>query len=505
MRGAAGLPVMRVAVAACLVLAGASLLLPFQPVYDPWAWLVWGREALSLELDTSGGPSWKPLPVMVTAALAPAGELAPELWLLVARTAWLLSIVLAYRLAARLTGPAGRGRLGRLVPVAAGLVAAGGLVLIQDPATPWPRQFAHGLSEPLAVACALGAVDRHLDRRHGQALLLGLAAALVRPEAWPLLAAYAACRWRAEPSRWAPPALALALVPALWFLPDLLASGSALTGGERARVEAAAGSVTGALERIGDVLALAFSLLLWPLWVAAAAGVALAVGRLRGAAASAGRRAERATVALAGGALVWIAAVCVEAVLGYAILARFLLPAGAAVCVVAGAGAGRLLMAPLGDAGSGGRAGRPRVSIRTAGAAAAALLIALALPGALTRAAEVPDHLAVADARAADQRAMEAAVRSAGGEKLLGCGRVWVGDGLLRPALAWELDAGFREVATAGGTGTATGRGGVFVLRRDAVLAATLPFAPRAERVVANRRWAVIGLDCPALARHEGP
>ena len=40
------------------------------------------------------------------------------------------------------------------------------------------------------MALVLGAVDRGLSRRHGQALALGFAAALLRPEAWPLLLAY---------------------------------------------------------------------------------------------------------------------------------------------------------------------------------------------------------------------------------------------------------------------------------------------------------------------------
>jgi len=31
-------------IGACLALAGISLLLPSEPSYDPWAWLVWGRE-----------------------------------------------------------------------------------------------------------------------------------------------------------------------------------------------------------------------------------------------------------------------------------------------------------------------------------------------------------------------------------------------------------------------------------------------------------------------------
>jgi hypothetical protein len=76
-------------IAVSLALAGVSLLLPSEASYDPWAWLVWGRELAHLELDTTGGPSWKPLPVAFTGVVAPLAELdeglPPALWMVVAR------------------------------------------------------------------------------------------------------------------------------------------------------------------------------------------------------------------------------------------------------------------------------------------------------------------------------------------------------------------------------------------------------------------------------------
>ena len=36
------------------------------PTYDPWAWIIWGREVAHLDLVTTTGPSWKPLPVIFT-------------------------------------------------------------------------------------------------------------------------------------------------------------------------------------------------------------------------------------------------------------------------------------------------------------------------------------------------------------------------------------------------------------------------------------------------------
>jgi hypothetical protein len=65
--------------AASLALAAVSLLLPWALAFDPWSWLVWGREVTRLELDTAGGPSWKPLPVVATTILTLAGGAAPAL------------------------------------------------------------------------------------------------------------------------------------------------------------------------------------------------------------------------------------------------------------------------------------------------------------------------------------------------------------------------------------------------------------------------------------------
>src|SRR5690242_17420773 len=88
----------RVAFAACAGLAALSLLLPWAAGYDAWAWLVWGRELTQSSLDLRGGPAWKPFPVLFTALFGPFGGAGPDLWLLVARTGALLSLVLCFRL-----------------------------------------------------------------------------------------------------------------------------------------------------------------------------------------------------------------------------------------------------------------------------------------------------------------------------------------------------------------------------------------------------------------------
>ena len=73
-----------------LAVGGFSLLIPSTPSYDPWAWLVWGREIIHANLHTTGGPTWKPLPVVFTTILALFGKAQPDLWLVIARNgaAW---------------------------------------------------------------------------------------------------------------------------------------------------------------------------------------------------------------------------------------------------------------------------------------------------------------------------------------------------------------------------------------------------------------------------------
>ena len=43
---------MPVIIAACLVVAAISLVTPSTPTYDPWAWIMWGREIAHLDLVT---------------------------------------------------------------------------------------------------------------------------------------------------------------------------------------------------------------------------------------------------------------------------------------------------------------------------------------------------------------------------------------------------------------------------------------------------------------------
>jgi hypothetical protein len=444
--------VLAAATVACLGLAAASLALGHEPVYDAWAWLVWGRELAGLGLDISSGPSWKPLPVAVAVPLSLAGDAAPELWLVLVRAAWLLALVLAAELAARLAAGSGRG-----ARVAAAAFAAGSLALLADPVTAWARQAASGMSEPLLVALVLGALRSQLAGRPRLALLLGALAALVRPEVWPLLTAYGLWRWRTDPAtRPLLDGLALAL-PALWLGPDLLAAGDALGSAGRAQRDGG-----GPLEVVVRAAALPLAAA-WPLALVAVAG------------------RDRRVLALGAGALGWIAIVAAMAAAGFPGLPRFMAPAAAVVGVLGGVGLARLL------------AGRRAPAVAALGVALG-VVTALQLPG---RAAELPPALRTT-ARIADSHdRLRALAGAVGHGALLRCGRLATSDVLVRTALAWELGVPLSSVVSFGVTPRLSG---AFVVGPQASPGLREDVRAVADQLGRRGEWRAYLLDCPAAS-----
>ncbi len=388
--------------AACLALAGLSLLAPSVPSYDPFAWLVWGRELVdhSQTLDMAGGPSWKPLPVFFTAPFAlVAGGAAPGLWLLVARTGALLGLAGAFALGRRLAGPW------------AGALAAVALLLTQEYVT----LAARGASEPLLIACVLWAIELHLAGRRGSAFALGVAAALIRPEAWPFLGLYALWRWRTSASRerWLI-AGGLALVPLAWFGPPAVAGEALAAGAHAAKYNGHTGSDPG-LTALRRGLGLAVA----PVWLLALAATGL-------------RWQDRVVRWLALGAVAWLALVVVMTAAGFPGLPRFMLPPAAVACVLAGAGAVALVQ----------RAGGGRRAL----AAATLLLVACAALSA-TRAATLDDQVRLARDAARKQDELTRAIAVMGGRAaVLACGGVATNH-TAQSALAWKLHARLDRVS----------------------------------------------------------
>jgi hypothetical protein len=220
-----------------LAAAAVSLHWPSTPSYDPWSWLIWGREILHGQLHIAGGSSWKPLPVIFTTVFALFGSAQPNLWLVVARAGALLSVLMAGKLAWRITvgliaqsraTPAwGEGTWSeRLVNTAPAAFAAAIAIVCATFTPHYPGNMMLGYSEGVMTAAFLVATERAWDGHHRQAFAVGIVPCLDRPEVWPLWAAYGLwLMWKDPGARVLVVGLG-ALMLALWVVPQKLGGGS---------------------------------------------------------------------------------------------------------------------------------------------------------------------------------------------------------------------------------------------------------------------------------------
>src|SRR3954454_18526053 len=419
-------------VLACLALAALSLLGPAVPTYDPWAWIIWGREITHLDLNTVSGPPGKPLPILFTTPFALLGDAAaPVLWLLIARAGGLLAIAMAYRLGSRLRGGAPRAggllaiamayRLGsRLGGRAAGLIAGAALLLAEE----FVRNFARGNSEGLLVALCLWAVERHLDGRRTDAFLLGLGAALLRPEVWPFWGLYGLWLAYTQPRRRLHVAGAFLLCGFLWFAPEYWGSGDWLRAANRARRPSPV-SPAFAPHPFLEVSKRSSTIL----------SVPVLLGALLALVPAARTRRWDVRVALATAALALMIAVGLMTQAGFAGNLRYVALPAALVCVLAGVGWADVV----------------RAAWRRAGRAAAAALAAVVVLGAAPFVVSDVDLLGW-DARKLQDEAyfydtLPVAIAKAGGrERIKRCGTVFTGPFQVQ-VVAWILHMHGGDVA----------------------------------------------------------
>jgi hypothetical protein len=295
-------------IGAALLISALSLLIPSTPSYDPWSWLVWGREILHGSLHTPGGPTWKPLPVIFTTIFAIFGRAQPDLWLVVGRAGALSAVLMVFRLAARMTWwlrdadereLAGSNRIAAVGPaVLAGLVGLVALALTGE----FLDSSALGYSEGLMVAATLIALDRHLDGHYRQAFVLGFVAALDRPEIWLFWGPYGLwLMWRDPGSRALVVSLAV-LTLALWFVPQKLGGGSFTSGVSRAHHPRPNSAAYASCPFCSELVHHAWPLVLLRVKFAAALAVVIAVWLLWR-----GRRARAEAVPAAGSS--WVSRV----------------------------------------------------------------------------------------------------------------------------------------------------------------------------------------------------
>ncbi|HUY58838.1 MAG TPA: hypothetical protein VMV16_03935 [Solirubrobacteraceae bacterium] len=219
-----------------LALSALSLLFPSTPSYDPYSWLIWGREIFHGQLHIAGGSSWKPLPVIFTTVFALFGSAQPNLWLVVARAGAVVTALMSVRLTVRITwslvsqsrvGALRRGEswLGRTVAVAPAVLAGAAVLICTTFTRGYPVNMMLGYSEGVMTAAFLIAVERAWDGHHRQAFALGIIPCLDRPEVWLLWGLYGLWLMRRERgARLLVIGLGI-LMLALWVVPQELGGG----------------------------------------------------------------------------------------------------------------------------------------------------------------------------------------------------------------------------------------------------------------------------------------
>jgi hypothetical protein len=449
LREAIGAHTALAATAACLALAALSLLLPWRPTYDPWAWLVFGRELVtpSIGFSTLAHTGWKPLPVLFTAPLGLLGGAQPYLWLLLVRAAGLAAIALAYRLAWRSAG------------VAAGVIAALALVFSAD----WLRYLSAGNIEPVAVALLLGALELHLSGRRGWAFTLGTLAGLARPEIWPLLGLYALYLWLAERSRW-PLLVGLPAMILLWVVPDWAGSGELFHTFHSATIS---GEPTQILHTSHPALTLTgrtLGILVAPVWIGALAGVVWGW-----------QRRDRTVLAVAAVALSWFVVTIGGEAVGYPAVPRYLVEPAAMCCVLAGVGVMAMVRAS---------------SDRRVRVALAVLLVAASVPFAVARSIGLRDQARAADARADDLASLWRALDRGG---KVDEQHPLIAPGFNATATAWKLKTKIFGVSERPGRQI----GVAFVKGQPPQLAGLQRMGATLTQVAADGQWRVLRVSWP--------
>ncbi|MDQ6806221.1 MAG: DUF4175 domain-containing protein [Actinomycetota bacterium] len=410
-----------IAVGVCLALGFISAFtLPTIPSYDPFAWVVWGRELAHHIIDphqafiSGGGPSWKPFPVIFTTIFGFFGSAAPKLWVGFARAGGLFGLFVAYQLGSRLAA----SPRWRLAGPIAGVLAAVGIFLTSE----WTHYMWRGTSEPLVVTTTLFAIERHLAGRRTTAFLSGVALALMRPEAALFVGIYAL--WLFYQDRRVKTALlllaGLVLVPLGWVVPPWIASGQPFLSSQHAQLYNGHLGVHPQLE----VLKRATNLSVWPVMIAALAVTLLAI-----------RKRDWLTVSLAGAGFAYVAVVEAMTFDHYPGLERFMLPAAAVAAVLAGVAVVRFSL----FAGGG-----------VASLAVAAVLVGIAVPFFAGRvsAAQPEKRITARAVKIYDE--MVTAVHKAGGIKaVFPCPRSRAAvNHSVQTSLAWALGVPLTHIYT---------------------------------------------------------
>jgi hypothetical protein len=422
-----------VALASAVALLVLSLLILLwartRPGFDPYGWLVWGRQTVAGNLDTNAAPSWKPLPYLFTAPFGLFGHYQLWLWMVTSLAVSLGGAVFAGRIAYRLTvGSDGGLQERRAAWVAAAFAAAAYFGL----SSYWHYMLS-AQSDPMIVTLCLAAIDCHLGGRYRWAFVLGALASLGRPEVWLFLGLYSIWAWLRVPSmRWLIVCGVVVLlllwfgIPALTSRSPFVAGSNALGSGRRLRSDRVFGTIGRFLD-LNSVVVLLTALL------------AVVIGVLR---------RDRIVLALAAGACAWVIVEIAFSLHGWPGLARYMFEPAGVVVALAGVAVGWVL------------ALAPRISRQAgwAGVALVVVIVAALVPTAVSRARDEHRDIRGQRTRTAEIGKLTSVVASFGGPgRFKPCG-----EPLTRleyqTILAWTLHVNVAAVGYKYGPAIASGR-----------------------------------------------
>jgi len=402
-----------------------------RPSYDAYGWLVWGYQTLHLTLDLGGAPSWKPLTYLFTVPFALFGHYEMWLWMFFSAAVALAGAVFAGRIAYRLSG-GGTAKpedppAVRYAPIAAAIFAGAAVLGLQD----YMHYILSFQSDPMLVTFALAAIDMHMLGKYRWTLLLGVLATLGRPEAGAWLGLWGLWAWVKLPSmRWM--LIAGALVVAFgWFGIPTITNHRPMLAGDLAQKSPRAlrhNQFFGTLGRFKDLEYI-------PVWIAVALTLVVAVLRRNGL-----------ILALAAGAVGWVAVEIAFAYHGWPGLGRYMFEPAAVAAVLAGVGVGFVLaelprlLAEL---------PRPRHGVsRWAGIPVVAVLVGALVPGAIARIRAERHDLRHEHARTHQIALLATTTNLLGGPRhIANCGQP-VTDVAYASVLAWLYH---RDVGSVGG------------------------------------------------------
>ncbi len=477
----------RPAIVVCLAIGALSLLiLPTDLAYDPWSWLIWGRELDRLSLVTRGSASaFKPLAAFIDMIFAPAGRSAPALWLAFVRAATALSMALAFSIGRRLQG------------VLAGIIAALALLTIWNFSATLALQ---GMSEPLEMCCCLAALECGLSGRYRAAATWLVAASMLELELTGVLVLYGLIFlvWPAQRRLHAAAIVVLLvmLVGFVWVLPDVVAGHGAF----RSEATSAANPIVGGPE-LAAVPAWAtiseiHKMLLWPLvlgWLAELITGAVSLVR---------HRVIRPLLAPTAIAALFVAGVALLTQLHRATGTTRFLVAACSVGIVAAAciwiEATRLIAAAAVRRVARAHGTHPQRSAIVGATGVTQVVVLLALlftvrNGLVAFRDSVTNAIDLSRSAARAQTQLPDVIAAAGGAAVvLGCPQVYTGP-LMVPHVAWALDVPAPRIAH----GPVRGPGGTVVsLRAQPVR--VLARARRYRVLASDASWQISSTCRPA-------